>query len=72
MENDKTIKQQVDELYEKLAQSAMTFVYKPDEIEKIRQNIFELQDHCFHKYVNGKCIYCRKGQGNADETKRYL
>lgn len=72
MENDKTIKQQIDDLYEKLVNSAMTFIYKPDEINKIRQNIFELQKKCFHEYQNGKCIYCRKEQGNADETKRYL
>ena len=67
-----SIKQQIDILYEKLTQSAMTFVYKPDEIEKIRNEIFELQDKCYHEYVNGKCIYCRKVQGNADEEKRYL
>ena len=72
MENHKTIKEQVDNLYEKLIQSAMTFVYKPDEITKIRNDIFELQNKCFHEYVNGKCIYCRKEQGNANETKRYL
>lgn len=72
MENDKTIKEQIDKLYEKLTQSAMSFIYKPDEIEKIRQDIFELQEHCFHEYVNGKCIYCRRLQGNVDETKRYL
>ena len=67
-----SIKQQIDELYEKLNQSVMTFIYKPDEIAKIRNDIFELQNKCFHEYVNGKCIYCRKGQGNVDEEKRYL
>jgi len=67
-----SIKQQIDNLYEKLAQSAMTFIYKPDEIAKIRENIFELQNKCHHEYVNGKCIYCRKVRGNADEEKRYL
>lgn len=72
MENHKTIKEQVDNLYEKLIQSAMTFVYKPDEITKIRNDIFELQNKCFHEYVNGKCIYCRKEQENVDEKKRYL
>ena len=70
--DDLTIKQQIDNLYQKLAESAMTFVHKPGEIEKIRQNIFELQNKCFHEYIDGKCIYCRKAQGNADEEKRYL
>ena len=70
--DDLTIKQQIDNLYQKLAESAMTFVYKPDEIEKIRQNIFELQNKCLHEYVDGKCIYCRRVQGNVDEKKRYL
>lgn len=71
MENA-NIKQQIDGLYEKLTESVKTFVYKPDEITKIRKNIFELQNKCFHEYVNGKCIYCRKEQENVDETKRYL
>ena len=54
------IKEQIDDLYEKLAKSAATFIYKPDEIRKIKQNIFELQDKCNHNFINGKCIYCRK------------
>ena len=70
--DDLTIKQKVDALYEKLTKSAATFIYNPEEIGKIRQEIFELQKKCYHEYVNGKCIYCRKEQGNADEEKRYL
>ena len=64
--NDLTIKQQIDNLYQKLAESAITFVYKPGEIEKIRQNIFELQNKCNHEYKNGKCIYCRKDEKNVN------
>lgn len=67
-----SIKKQIDELYEKLIKSAATFIYNPDEINKIRQDIFELQNKCHHYFKNGECIYCRKEQGNVDEEKRYL
>ena len=56
------IKKQINSLYEKLAQSAATFIYKPDEIKKIKQDIFELQEKCEHEFKNGKCIYCRKDE----------
>lgn len=66
------IKERIDYLYTELRNTAATFVYKPDEIAKIKQCIYELQDQCNHEYQNGRCIYCRKEQDNADEEKRYL
>lgn len=73
MDYDKfEIKNKINDLYNQLQQSAATFIYNPNEIEKIRQDIFKLQEKCFHKYENDKCIYCRKEQGNVDEEKRYL
>lgn len=56
------IKKEIDFLFQKLAESAATFIYKPDELKKIRQNIYSLQDKCEHKFINGKCIYCRKDE----------
>lgn len=64
--NNFIIKQQVDELYDKLIKSSATFIYNPNELNKIRTDIFNLQENCNHKYENGKCIYCRKEQENAD------
>lgn len=60
MENDNYIKQKVDDLFEKLVKSAASFIYKPDEIKRIKEDIYKLQNKCEHKYENGKCIYCRK------------
>ena len=60
------IKERIDYLYKELRQTAATFVYKPDEIEKIKKCIFDLQDQCNHEYQNGRCIYCRKEKENAD------
>lgn len=54
------IKEEVDNLYEKLVRSAATFVFKPNEIKQIKQEIFNLQKQCKHKFINGKCVYCRK------------
>lgn len=54
------IKEEVDNLYKKLVHSAATFVFKPNEIKQIKQEIFNLQKQCKHKFTNGKCIYCRK------------
>ena len=56
------IKEKIDNLYTKLVQSTATFVFKPDEIKQIKQDIFELQEQCNHKFENGKCIYCRKDE----------
>jgi len=61
MDYDKfELQNKIDELYEKLYQSAATFIFKPNEIKQIKQNIFELQKQCNHEFKNGKCIYCRK------------
>jgi len=60
MENAEYIKKEIDKLYRQLRESAMTFIYKPHEIEEIKNNIFNLQKQCDHKFENGKCIYCRK------------
>ena len=60
------IKGRIDYLYTELRQTAATFIYKPDEIEKIKQCIFELQDQCNHEYQNGRCIYCRKEKEDVD------
>ena len=54
------LKDEIDILYNQLTKSAATFVLKPNEIKQIKQNIFELQNKCNHKFENGKCIYCRK------------
>ena len=54
------IKTEIDFLFQKLAESAATFVYKPNEIQMIKNNIYALQENCKHEFVNGKCIYCRK------------
>ena len=67
-----SVREKIDKLYEQLVRSAATFIYKPDELRKINEQIYELQSKCSHKFENGKCIYCRKEQGNADEEKRYL
>jgi len=60
MENGNFIKQKIDELQTKLAMSAATFIYKPNELNNIKNQIFELQNKCEHKFENGKCIYCKK------------
>ena len=62
MENVNFIKKEINTLYQKLVESAATFIYKPDEIKKIKQEIFKLQEKCPHQYENGKCIYCRKDE----------
>ena len=54
------IKNEIDFLFQKLAESAATFIYKPDEIRIIKNNIYSLQEKCKHEFKNGKCIYCRK------------
>lgn len=54
------IKNKIDFLFQKLAESAATFIYKPDEIKMIKNNIYALQEECKHEFKNGKCIYCRK------------
>lgn len=54
------IKKRIDYLYNELRQTAATFVYKPDEIKKLKDCIYNLQHECNHEYKNGKCIYCRK------------
>lgn len=54
------IKKEIDFLFQKLAESAATFIYKPNELKKIKNNIYSLQEKCEHKFINGKCIYCRK------------
>lgn len=54
------INNKINELYTKLAKSAATFILKPNEIKEIKQQIFNLQNNCEHKFENGKCIYCRK------------
>lgn len=64
--NNFEIKERVDYLYSKLRETAATFVYKPDEINKIKHCIYELQDQCNHEYKNGRCIYCRKDKENAN------
>lgn len=58
--NNFEIKDKVDNLYEKLVRSAATFIFKPNEIKQIKEQIFSLQEQCNHKFENGKCIYCRK------------
>lgn len=58
--NNFEIREKVDDLYEKLVRSAATFVFKPNEIKQIKEQIFNLQEQCNHKFENGKCIYCRK------------
>ena len=60
------IKKRIDYLYTELRKTAATFVYKPDEIETIKKCIFDLQNQCNHEYENGRCIYCRKEEHNAD------
>ena len=61
MDYDKfELRNKIDELYEQLQKSAATFILKPNEIKKIRENIYTLQNQCDHEFVNGKCIYCRK------------
>ena len=37
------IKNEIDFLFQKLAESAATFIYKPDEIKMIKNNIYALQ-----------------------------
>lgn len=64
--NNLKIKERIDFLYTELRNIASTFIYKPDEISKIQQCIFDLQDQCTHKYENGRCIYCRKEEDNVD------
>lgn len=54
------IKKEIEVLFQKLAESAATFVFKPNEIKQIKENIFNLQEQCEHTFENGKCIYCRK------------
>lgn len=54
------LRNKINSLYEQLQQSAATFILKPKEIEKIRENIYSLQEECKHEFKNGKCIYCRK------------
>ena len=66
MENVNFVRKQMDFLNKKLKNSAATFTYKPDEIEKIKQQIFDLQERCPHEFENGKCKYCDKGEENAD------
>ena len=58
--NNFEIRDKVDDLYEKLVRSAATFIFKPNEIKEIKEQIFNLQEQCNHKFENGKCIYCRK------------
>ena len=58
--NNFEIREKVDNLYEKLVYSAATFIFKPNEIKQIKEQIFNLQEQCNHKFENGKCIYCRK------------
>ena len=58
--NNFEIREKVDNLYEKLVRSAATFIFKPNEIKQIKEQIFNLQEQCNHKFENGKCIYCRK------------
>ena len=58
--NNFEIRDKVDDLYEKLVRSAATFIFKPNEIKQIKEQIFNLQEQCNHKFENGKCIYCRK------------
>lgn len=58
--NNFEIREKVDDLYEKLVRSAATFIFKPNEIKQIKEQIFNLQEQCNHKFENGKCIYCRK------------
>ena len=65
MENA-NIKEKIDFLYKELRDTAATFIYQPDKIEKIKDCIFQLQTECNHKFENGKCIYCRKEQKNVD------
>ena len=60
------IKERTDYLYNELRKTAATFIYKPDEINKIKQCIYDLQDQCNHEYINGKCIYCRKEENNVN------
>lgn len=67
-----SVREKIDKLYKELTQNASTFIYNPDGLKKITQQIFELQNKCHHHFENGECIYCRKAQGNADEEKRYL
>lgn len=64
--NNFEIKERIDYLYTQLRNSAATFIYKPDEINKIKQCIYELQDQCNHKYENKRCIYCRKEENNVN------
>lgn len=58
--NNFEIREKVNDLYEKLVHSAATFIFKPNEIKQIKEQIFNLQEQCNHKFENGKCIYCRK------------
>jgi len=66
MENVNYIKERIDKLYDELSKSAATFTYKPHEIEKIKRNIYNLQDCCKHEFVNGICKYCRKEKQNVN------
>ncbi len=63
MDYDKfEIRNKINDLYIKLAKSAATFIYNPNEIKEIKQEIFELQNKCNHEYQNGRCIYCKKDE----------
>lgn len=63
MDYDKfEIRKKINDLYIKLAKSAATFIYNPNEIKEIKQEIFELQNKCNHEYQNGRCIYCKKDE----------
>ena len=66
MENVNFIRKQINFLNGKLQASAATFTYKPGEIEEIKNQIFALQERCPHKFENGKCKYCDKGENNAN------
>lgn len=60
------IKERIDYLYNELRKTAATFIYKPDDIIKIKECIYDLQDQCNHEYKNGRCIYCRKEEHNVN------
>ena len=63
MDYDKfEIRNKINDLYIKFAKSAATFIYNPNEIKEIKQEIFELQNKCNHEYQNGRCIYCKKDE----------
>ena len=50
--NNFEIREKVDDLYEKLVRSAATFIFKPNEIKQIKEQIFSLQEQCNHKHSN--------------------